>query len=145
MKDSRTPARRDPTRRQEPVVGARRLLIAFNAVLDDADLEVAQAIARAIRTSSGGMPRVQAMGVWLASRTLAQVTLNLLDYRRTSPRVVAEQIALEAARRGAAVREHELVGCAPADALADWPASLAPIAGLKPTQLLAPALLTSDA
>ncbi len=58
------------------LVGARRLLIAFNAVLDTADVEVAGAIARAIRASSGGLAAVQAMGVWLASRTLAQVSLE---------------------------------------------------------------------
>ena len=127
------------------LVGARRLLIAFNAVLDSADVDVSQAIARAIRTSSGGLVGVQAMGVWLASRKLAQVSLNLLDYRRTPPRAVAEHIAAEAARRGVAVREHELVGCAPADAIADWPPHLAPLAGVKPTQLLDPALLGGDA
>ena len=44
-----------------------------------------------------------------------------------------------------AVREHELVGCAPADAIADWPPHLAPLAGVKPTQLLDPALLGGDA
>jgi glutamate formiminotransferase len=123
------------------IVGARRALIAFNAVLDGADLAVARAIARAVRASSGGLPGVQAMGVWLESRGLAQVSLNLLDYRSTSPRAVAERIAEEAARGGAAVREYELVGCAPADAFREWPAALAPLAGLRPTQLLPPDLL----
>jgi hypothetical protein len=41
------------------------------------------------------------------------------------------------------VTAYELVGCAPADALADWPAHLAPIAGLRPSQLLDPALFAS--
>jgi len=126
------------------IVGARRLLIAFNAVLNLADVAVARAIASAIRTSSGGLAGVQAIGVWLASRKLAQVSLNLLDHRLTSPRAAAERIAAEATRHGVAVREHELVGCAPASAFADWPADLAPITGLKPTQLLAPALLSSN-
>lgn len=127
------------------LVGARHLLIAFNAVLDTADVEIAQAIARAIRESSGGLPAVQALGVRLESRGLAQVSTNLLDYRRTPLRRVVAQIAAEAARHGVTVREHELVGCAPADAITDWPPHLAPIAGLKPTQILDPGLLADEA
>jgi glutamate formiminotransferase len=126
------------------LVGARRLLIAFNAVLDGAGVEVARSIALAIRESSGGLAAVQAMGVWLASRGLAQVSMNLLDHRRTPLREVAERLAVEARRRGAAVLEHELVGCAPADAVAGWPAHLAPLGALGPRQLLDPALLGPD-
>ena len=40
------------------------------------------------------------------------------------------------------VREYELVGCAPADAFAGWPHTLAPVANLKPTQLLDPGLFS---
>jgi glutamate formiminotransferase len=126
------------------VVGARRPLIAFNAVLDGDDVDVARAIARAIRASSGGLEGVQAMGVRLPSRRLVQVSLNLIDNRRTSLLTVAQTIAAEAAHRGTAVREHELVGCAPADAVADWPAPLAPIVGLEPAQLLDPALFAAE-
>jgi glutamate formiminotransferase len=125
------------------VVGARGPLIAFNAVLDTGDLAAANAVSRAIRESSGGLPAVRAMGVLLASRGLAQVSMNLLDYRRTSPRTVSERIDMEARRLGHAVREHELVGCAPADAFADWPDTLAPVADLKPSQLLDAALFSA--
>lgn len=118
------------------VVGARRPLIAFNAVLESADVGVADAISRSIRESSGGLPAVQAMGVLLTSRNRAQVSMNLLDYRRTSPLAVSERIESEASRLGASVREYELVGCAPAESFEGWPSSLAPVAGLKPTQLL---------
>jgi glutamate formiminotransferase len=124
------------------VVGARAPLIAFNAVLDGDDVAAAQAIARAIRESSGGLPAVRAMGVLLTSRRLAQVSMNLLDYRRTSPRMVSERIETEARRLGRSVREYELVGCAPADAFAGWPHTLAPVANLKPTQLLDPGLFS---
>jgi glutamate formiminotransferase len=127
------------------VVGARRPLIAFNAVLDSDDLAAADAISRAIRESSGGLPAVRAMGVLLASRGLAQVSMNLLDYRRTSPRAVSERIEREAQRLGASVREYELVGCAPADTFERWPSSLGPLAGLKPTQLLDTDLFTAAA
>ena len=83
------------------------------------------------------------MGVLLASRRLVQVSMNLLSYRRTPVSVVAERIEGEARRRGTKVLEYELVGCSPADALDQWPSHLAPIAGLKPSQLLDPGLFAS--
>ena len=120
------------------VVGARRPLVAFNAVLESGDMAVANAICRAIRESSGGLPAVRAMGMFLVSRGLAQVSMNLLDYQRTSPRTVSRRIEAEGRRLGVRVREYELVGCAPAETFEAWPDSLAPVAGLKPTQLLDP-------
>jgi glutamate formiminotransferase len=125
------------------VVGARGPLIAFNAVLDTDDVAAANAVSRAIRESSGGLPAVRAMGVLLASRSLAQVSMNLLDYRRTPPTTVSERIEAEARRLGHAVREYELVGCAPADAFAGWPDTLAPVAHLEPSQLLDSALFAT--
>jgi glutamate formiminotransferase / 5-formyltetrahydrofolate cyclo-ligase len=122
------------------VIGARGPLIAFNAVLDSADVDVAAGIARVLRESSGGLPAVRAMGVLLQSRGRAQVSMNLLEYRRTAVALVAQRLQDEARRRGSHVVEYELVGCAPADALDDWPPELAPIAGLKPSQLLDPSL-----
>lgn len=127
------------------VVGARGPLVAFNAVLDAGDVAAANAISRAIRESSGGLPAVRAMGVLLGSRGLAQVSMNLLDYRRTSPRAVSERIEAEAQRLGRSVREYELVGCAPAEAFDGWPSTLAPVVGLKPTQLLDADLFTAVA
>jgi glutamate formiminotransferase len=124
------------------VVGARRPLIAFNAVLESGDIVLADTISRAIRESSGGLTAVRAMGVLLASRGLAQVSMNLLDYRRTSPRAVSERIEVEARRLGVSVREYELVGCAPRETLDGWPSSLAAVTGLKPTQLLDSGLFT---
>ena len=121
-------------------IGARGPLIAFNAVLDTFSVDLAASIARVLRTSSGGFPAVRALGVALESRGRAQVSMNLVDYRRTAVTLVARRLEEEARRYGARVVEYELVGCAPADAVEPWPADLAPIAGLKPSQLLAPAL-----
>jgi glutamate formiminotransferase / 5-formyltetrahydrofolate cyclo-ligase len=120
-------------------VGARRFLIAFNAVLDTAEAGVARAIAAAIRqTAPGGLPGVRALGLPLPSRGLAQVSMNLLDYRRTPPRRVVERLEAEAAARaGVRIIEYELVGCAPADAFAGIAGS---VARLQPSQLLDPAL-----
>jgi glutamate formiminotransferase len=103
------------------VVGARGPLIAFNAMLDTSDVALAKSIAAAIRESApGGLPAVRALGVFLASRRIAQVAMNLLDYRATPPAVVADRVEREARARGVAVSEWELVGCAPADAWDRW-------------------------
>jgi glutamate formiminotransferase len=121
------------------VVGARDVLIAFNAILTTPDVLVARAIARAIRESSGGLPAVRAIGVDLVTRATAQVAMNLVDYRRTSVAAVVERVDAEAHRAGVAVRAFELVGCAPANAI---PRSIrGRIAGLRPTQLLDPSLV----
>ena len=121
------------------LVGARGPLIAFNAMLETADVEAARAIARAVREAGGGLPRVRALGFALERRGCAQVSMNLLDHRVTSPAAVAARVEAEAARRGTRVREYELVGCAPADAFADWPTDRARL-DLRLHQLLAPAL-----
>ena len=94
-------------------VGARDVLVAYNVWLDSNDLEAAQAVARAVRESSGGLPAVQAMGGRLTRRGLTQVAMNLLDYRRTSIPRAFDAVRSEAARRGVAVRRGELVGLAP--------------------------------
>src|SRR5919198_1229568 len=66
-------------------VGARPPLIAYNVTLATPDLAVARAIARSIRESSGGLPAVQARGFPTAEPDVVQVSMNLLDYRRTPP------------------------------------------------------------
>ncbi len=100
-------------------VGARRPLIAYNVTLATGDIEVARAIARSIRESSGGLPAVQARGFLTADRNVVQVSMNLLDTRRTPMSTVFERIAREAASRGVSVVASELVGLAPAEAVVD--------------------------
>lgn len=100
-------------------VGARRPLIAYNVTLDTPDLSIAQAIARRIRESSGGLPAVQARGFRTADPNVVQVSMNLLDARRSPLPLVFEQIRAEADRYGVRVLQSELVGMAPAEALAD--------------------------
>src|SRR2546422_1646883 len=64
-------------------IGARPFLVAFNIYLDTGDVRVAKQIAQAIRTSSGGLPAVQAARVQVDGK--AQVSMNLLDIGATSP------------------------------------------------------------
>ena len=98
------------------VVGARKLLVAFNVNLSTRRLDVADAIARAIRFSNGGLPCVKALGLPLDDRAIVQVSMNLTDYQRTSVREAFEAVAREAAKRGVEVLESEIVGLAPAAA-----------------------------
>jgi len=101
------------------VIGARFFLIAFNALLDTADVAVARAVARRVRESNGGLPAVRAMGVYLASRGQAQVSMNLVDFRRTSLLAVLDRVRQEAAALGARVTATEVIGLVPEEAALD--------------------------
>jgi glutamate formiminotransferase len=101
------------------VVGARVPLIAYNINLATDRLDVASAIARRVRESSGGLPCVKALGLPLAHRGLVQVSMNLTDFRVTSMRTVFEAVVREAAAHGVGVLESEIVGLVPAAALSD--------------------------
>ncbi|MGB2938754.1 MAG: glutamate formimidoyltransferase [Candidatus Dormiibacterota bacterium] len=98
-------------------VGARLPLVAFNVVLDTDRVDVAKRLAQAVRASSGGLPGVQALGLMLPARGRAQVTMNLLDHRRTRISAVLERLRQAAAAEGVGLSEAELVGLAPAEAL----------------------------
>jgi glutamate formiminotransferase len=111
------PARFD-ARAGAVLVGARDVLVAYNVWLASDDVAAARAIARAVRESGGGLPAVQALGLPLASRGRAQVSLNLLDYRVTPIPAAFERVITEAGRRGVSVERAELVGLAPRAAFA---------------------------
>ncbi|MGE5483565.1 MAG: glutamate formimidoyltransferase [Ignavibacteriales bacterium] len=112
------PAKMHPTA-GATVVGAREMLVAFNANLSTSNVEVAKAVARAVRESSGGLVSVQAKGVLLEDRNVAQVTMNLLNYRRTPLARVLELVKAEASRFGVTVIGTEIIGLLPLDALLD--------------------------
>jgi glutamate formiminotransferase len=98
--------------------GARRFLVAYNINLATADLEVARLIAKAVRASSGGLPHVKALGLFLPSRNRAQVSMNLTNIEVTSPQRAFEAVREEAARRGVVLEDSELIGLVPRAALA---------------------------
>ncbi len=98
-------------------VGARMPLIAFNVNLNCNDLEVAKKIAGAIRHRDGGLPYVKAIGLRLESKGIVQVSMNLVNYQKTPIQRALELIKAEAARYGVTVRECELVGLAPLEAI----------------------------
>jgi glutamate formiminotransferase len=104
------------------VVGAREFLIAYNVLLDTPDLAVGQAIAKAIRESSGGFRYVKSIGLYLESRGRAQVSINLTKFAETPLDQVFECIQAEAKRLGASVEDCELIGFIPRRAFQMWPA-----------------------
>jgi glutamate formiminotransferase len=97
-------------------VGARKALIAFNIHLRTRDLRIAQAIARRVRASSGGLPGVQALGLPLPHAGLVQVSMNLTDLDMTPLHVAVAAVHAAARRYGVEIGDSELVGLLPAAA-----------------------------
>ena len=101
------PARLHPTA-GACIVGARTVLIAWNVNLRTADVGVAKRI-----------PAVRAKGFALSERGLVQVSMNMVDYRRTSLVQAFEAIRALAEKEGVEIAESEVVGLVPLDALVD--------------------------
>ena len=101
------------------IVGARPVLIAWNVNLRTTDVGVARRIAKAIRESDGGLPAVRAKGFELADRGLVQVSMNMVDYRKTSLAQAFEAIRALAATEDVEIEESEIIGLVPLDALVD--------------------------
>ncbi len=118
------------------VFGARMPLIAYNVNLGTGDLEVAKRIAKAIRHSSGGYRYVKAMGVMLQERGIAQVSINMTDFKKTPLHRVFETVRTEAARHGVSVVGSEIVGLVPMDALLDAADHFLRLEGFRPSQVL---------
>jgi glutamate formiminotransferase len=106
------PARIHPTG-GATAIGARAFLVAWNIDLETEDLELAKRIARRVRESGGGLPRVQANGFWIAERGLAQVSMNLLDTEVTPMWRVWDEVAELALEEGVRPVASELIGLAP--------------------------------
>jgi glutamate formiminotransferase len=110
------PARMHPTG-GAVAVGARPFLIAYNINLESTDLDLAKRIARRVRERSGGLPRVQALGLALEELGCVQVSMNLLDHSISPMWLVWEVVRDLAAEEGVELRESELIGLAPLRAL----------------------------
>jgi glutamate formiminotransferase len=120
------------------LVGVRAPLVAFNLELLGS-LDDAQAVARSVRESSGGLPGVQALGLELRPGTV-QVSTNLVDLDATPLHALVERIVVEARARGTRVGAGELVGLLPARCVVE-----AAVTGGVPEPLGASGLPTTDA
>jgi glutamate formiminotransferase/formiminotetrahydrofolate cyclodeaminase len=102
--------------------GARDFLIAYNVNVLGTK-EQAHRIALDIREQGRGPGRpgrlqaVRAIGWWVEEYGLAQVSINLEDYRTTPPHVAFEACAEEARALGLAVAGSEIVGLVPLQAM----------------------------
>lgn len=99
-------------------VGARPFLIAYNIDLASEDVDLARRIARRVRESGGGLPRLQANGFEVheperGHPVRAQVSMNLLDFSVTPLWLVWDTVREVAAEDGVELAESELIGLAP--------------------------------
>ena len=95
------------------MIGARRILIAYNVDLETKDQQVAQEIAKKVRESSGVFRYVKAMGLYLPSRDCAQVSMNLTRYEEIPLMDLLRAIDEEAVRLGMRAGAGELIGMIP--------------------------------
>ncbi len=101
------------------VIGARKILIAYNVNLKGRDLKAAQRIAKHVRFRDGGLRFVKALGFDLESKNMVQVSMNLTDYEQTPIFVAYENVKMWAERYGQEIYESEVVGLVPLKAIVD--------------------------
>ncbi len=115
-------------------VGARKFLIAYNVNLGTTDLSIARAIARKVRAKGGGLSAVKALGFELRERNMVQVSMNLVDYEKSSIYAAFELVKLYARRFGVPVVGSEIVGLVPQKALQDVAEFYLQLEGFQPNQ-----------
>lgn len=115
------------------VIGARMFLIAFNVNLKTSDKEIASKISSLIRESGwlltlssgrkiripGIFKAVKAIGVLLKEQEIAQVSMNLVNYKITPIHTVYEMIKKLAELAKTEVLGSEIVGLVPKEAILD--------------------------
>src|SRR5206468_2746635 len=123
-------------------IGARPFLVAFNIYLDTGDVTVAKDIAKRIRSSSGGLPAVQASGFEVEGK--AQVSMNLLDIDVTSPATVFAAVDSAARQRGVGILKSEVVGLVPERAILGAGAAFLKLPDDPEAQLLEPKIRAAE-
>lgn len=119
------------------VVGARGPLIAFNVNLATPDVRAAKTIARELRQDgAAGFAGVRALGLYLPSRHLAQVSMNITRPDQTPLLSVFSYVARRAAALGATVLESEVIGALPGVTAFSVLSDALQAVGLKPGQVL---------
>ncbi|MBD3168709.1 MAG: glutamate formimidoyltransferase [candidate division Zixibacteria bacterium] len=98
-------------------IGARPFLVAYNVYLGSNNLTAAKKIAKAVRSRSGGFTHCKALGFEIKERNQVQVSMNLVNYKKTPIFRVFDTIKNEAERWGERVTSSEIVGLTPLQAL----------------------------
>ncbi|MCP2520828.1 glutamate formimidoyltransferase [Candidatus Aminicenantes bacterium AC-708-M15] len=121
------------------IIGARNILIAYNINLNTKRKEIAHEIALSIRESGGyrrdekgrilrnaknepiripgKLKYVKAIGWYIEEYDRAQVSVNLIDYRKTPLHVVFEEVKKEAEKFRIEVTGSEIIGLVPKEAI----------------------------
>lgn len=105
-------------------LGVRGPLVAYNVLLDCRDAQPAKVIAGQIRAAGGGLPGVKALGMYLESAQIAQVSMNITRPDLTPLPLVFDEVSRLAAGLGAEVVASELVGLVPRAALGPDPSRM---------------------
>jgi glutamate formiminotransferase/formiminotetrahydrofolate cyclodeaminase len=104
------------------ITGAREFLIAYNFNLNTKDTAIAREIAFAIRErghkkTPGKFKYVKAVGWYLEDFQIAQVSMNLTNYKKTPLAEVFDEVCRLAEEKGVKCTGSELVGLIPKDCL----------------------------
>ena len=117
-------------------VGARAALIAYNVYLNTPDVKIAQAIAKTVRYSSGGLPYVKALGFEIKERNQVQVSMNLTNFEETGIHRAFQNVSNEAVLHGVVATSSEIVGLIPQKALDACAEDCLMLEGFSPRQIL---------
>ncbi|MEO0093593.1 MAG: glutamate formimidoyltransferase [candidate division WOR-3 bacterium] len=118
------------------VVGVRFPLIAYNINLETQDKRIADNIAKAIRFRNGGFRYVKALGFEIKEKNCVQVSINMTNYQATPLFRVFDTVKREAERYGVMIKESEIVGLVPQQALIDTAVNYLQLWGFSPNQIL---------
>lgn len=114
--------------------GVRDFLIAYNININSRDKKIANKIAKRIRekgrtvknketgekeTIPGTLKGVQGMGWYIDEYKMAQITVNIMDYKETPIHRVFEECEKFARQFGVRITGSEVVGMVPLDSLTD--------------------------
>lgn len=116
------------------VIGARKYLVAYNVNLETKDVEIAKKIAGKIREKDGGLPGVKALGFKVGG--FAQVSINLVDFEKTNFDEAYRAIEKEAKKLNVKIKNSEIYGMIPLEAVTRAAKNSFKIEGLKSDQIL---------
>jgi len=133
-----------PVKSGATVIGARDFLIAYNVNLNSKSVRIANRIAFDVREAGrvkrignpysgplelddkgepiripGTLKHVKAIGWYIEEYKVAQISMNLTNFRETPVHVVFDEVCKSAQERGVRVTGSELVGLLPLQALLD--------------------------
>jgi glutamate formiminotransferase len=102
-------------------LGVRPFLLAYNINVTGLDLEQVKQVAKNVRESSpGGLPGLRAIGWDTPEFGCMQLSCNIVDLNRCTPKQLFERITSEVVLLGGQTMGSELIGLAPSHAFRDF-------------------------